>query len=160
MHAKIDRADCMFLISNERLRRFQELIEELDFFTFILPFVKDSYQRSATILDIWYLISTKEISRIENPENTMIYPYRWYYLKIVESFQIKRYIQLALYDNDRLAFICAVHMYKELDEFITNKMAVNEEVENNYKILQQYNGKSIRSYYRGNRGCWSAAYHG
>ena len=65
----------------------------------------------------------------------------------VESFQIKRYIQLALYDNDRLAFICAVHMYKELDEFITNKMAVNEEVENNYTMLQQYNGKSIRPYY-------------
>ncbi|MGN7479736.1 ATPase [Solibacillus silvestris] len=147
MHAKIDKADCMFLISDEELGRFQQLIDELDFFTLILPFVKESYQCSLMILDIWYLISTKEIKRITNPENTMIYPYRKYFLEIIKIFQIKRYIQLALYENERLAFICALYIYKGMDEFISTKMALNEEIAPNFIALQKYSQKSLRPYY-------------
>lgn len=147
MYVKIDKADCLFLISDECLQNFQQLIEELDLFTLILPFVKDSYQRTVCILDIWCFISSKEKNLISHPENIMIYPYRNYILEIIKQFQIKRYIQLALYDNNRLAFICAIYLYKELDNFISIKMTRNVDIENNYLALQRFNQKSIRPYY-------------
>lgn len=147
MHANIDKIDCMFLIADEEFNQFQQLAQELDLFTLILPFVEESYQRTIAILDIWYLISNEEIDRITNPENTMIYPYRNYLLDIIKNYQLKRFIQLALYENDRLAFICAVHIYKELDDFISNKMALNEEVMSNFKALKKYSQKSLRPFY-------------
>ncbi|MEK4628038.1 MAG: ATPase [Solibacillus sp.] len=147
MHTQLDSADCMYLIPEERFQRFCELIKELEFFTLVLPVVKDTYQRSITILDIWYLISTDDLDKIENPENAMIYPYRYYLLSIVKGFSIKRFIQLALYENDKLAFICAIYLYKGMDEFIAQKLHLDEEMSKKYKELQQYNTKSNRHYY-------------
>ena len=147
MQAKVDKADCMFLISDEKLYEFQQLIDELDLFTLILPFVEESYQRSVSILDIWYLISNEEIDRISNPENTMIYAYRNSLLEIIKNFQIKRYVQQALYENTKLAFICAIHIYNRLDSFINEKMALNEEVLQNFNQLKRYSHKSLRPFY-------------
>lgn len=147
MHAKIDKADCMFLISDEKFNQFQQLIKELDFFTLILPFVKESYQQSMMIIDIWYLLSTKEIDRITNPENTMIYPYRRYLLEIIKKGQIKRYIQLALYENEKLAFICALHIYNKFDVLISSEMALNEEVTAEFAALKKYSENSLRPYF-------------
>lgn len=147
MQTNLDRVDCMYLISEERFRRFLQLIEELDYFTLVLPFRKDSFQRSIIILDIWYLISTREQDLIENPENTMIYPYRHRILKMVKAYQIKRYIQLALYENERAAFVCAIYLYIELEGFILNKINANPELANEYASLQKYYTKSIRPYY-------------
>lgn len=147
MHAKIDKADCMFLISDEKFNQFQQLIKELEFFTLILPFDKESYQQSMIILDIWYLLSTKETDRITNPENTMIYPYRKYFLEIVKKGQIKRYIQLALYENEKLAFLCAIYIFKEFDTIISEKMALNEDVADQFIALKKYSENSLRPYF-------------
>jgi hypothetical protein len=148
MFEKINKADSLFLISDECFQNFQHLIRELDLFTLILPFDNNSYQRTVSILDIWYSISNEENEQIiSHPENAMIYPYRSYLLKIIKQFQIKRYIQLALYENERLAFICAIYLYNELDKFISMKMLQNRDIENDYKMFQTYNEKSMRQYY-------------
>ena len=122
-------------------------MNELELLTFILPFDKDCYQRTATILDIWYMLSNKEEHRIQHPENAMIYPYRLYFLKIIQSFSIKRYIQLALYENERLAFICAIYLYTEMEQFVASKMAENEQLKESYKLAQHYAQKSWRPYF-------------
>lgn len=145
--ANIDKADCNFLINDAQFNRFKQLIDELELFTLILPYNKDSYQRTATILDIWYMLSTKEEHRILHPENAMIYPYRIYFLKIIKSFSIKRFIQLALYENERLAFICAIYLYMEIEQFVAAKMAENSKLQANAKIGQHYAQKSLRPYY-------------
>ncbi|MBD8034515.1 MULTISPECIES: ATPase [Solibacillus] len=147
MQAKLDKSDCMFLISDEKLNQFQQMIDELDLFTLVLPFVEESYQRSIWILDIWYSISNEEINRISNPENTMIYPYRNSILGIIKTLPIKRYIQLALYENERLAFLCAIYIYNELDDFISKKMAIKEEVKENFDALKKYSNKSLRPFF-------------
>lgn len=147
MHAKIDKADCMFLISDEKMCQFQQLIDELNLFTLILPFSEESYQRSIMIFDIWYLLNTEEADCISHPENMMIYPTRNYILDRIKTFQIKRYIQLALFENDRLAFICAVHIYISLEQFISDKMERNEEIAESLLALGKYKNKSLRPYF-------------
>lgn len=147
MHANIEKIDSMFLISDEEFNQFQQLVQELDFFTLILPFVEESYQRTISILDIWYLLSNEEVDRITNPENTMIYPYRRGLLDIIKNCQFKRYIQLALYENKQLAFICAIHIYKVLNDFISKKMALDEEKMKNFNALKKYSQKSLRPFY-------------
>ncbi|MCM3720828.1 ATPase [Solibacillus isronensis] len=147
MQAKIDKADCMFLISDETMYRFQQLIDELNLFTLILPFSEESYQRSVIIFDIWYLLSTEEIDRISNPENTMIYPIRKFFLDKIKTFQIRRYIQLALLENEKLAFICAIYIYLKQEQFIVQKLAENEEVAANFQALKGFSSKSLRPYY-------------
>jgi len=147
MDAKIDVADCMFLIFDEKMCQFQQLIDELDLFTLILPFSEDSYQRSIIIFDIWYLLNTEEADRIAHPENIMIYPMRNYLLDRIKNFQIKRYIQLALYENDKLAFICAIYIYLKLDQFVLEKMKKNEEIAINFLALREFKDKSLRPYY-------------
>src|SRR5690606_42160003 len=99
MHAKIDKADCMFLISDETMYQFQQLIDKLNLFTLILPLSEDSYLRSVIIFDIWYLLSTEEIDRISNPEYTMIYPIRNFLLDKIKFFTLIRDIHLVLYVN-------------------------------------------------------------
>ena len=147
MHAKIDKADCMFLISDETMYRFQQLIDELNLFTLILPFSEESYQRSVIIFDIWYLLSTEEIDRISNPENTMIYPIRKFFLDKIKTFQIRRYIQLALLENEKLAFICAIYIYLKQEQFLVQKLADNEEVAADFQALKGFSSKSLRPYY-------------
>ena len=147
MYKKIMKEDCLFLISDEKFSSFQRLMDQLDLFSLTLPFVSDTYQRTVSILDIWYLISTNPKERIDHPENRMIYPYRLYFLTMINDVQMKRYVQLAVYDNEKLAFICAIYLYKGLNEFISEKMAQNEEVHTSFKLFQQYNQKSIRPYY-------------
>lgn len=147
MHAKIDKADCMFLMSDEQFHRFYQLHGELECFTSIFPTVKQSYHSSILLLDIWFFISTEEIDRIENPENMMIYPFRRYFLKILKQCQIKRYIQLALYENEKLAFICALHILKALDTFILSKMELNPEADRNIKKLKKISEQSLRPYF-------------
>lgn len=147
MHAKIDKADCMFLISDETMYQFQQLIDELNLFTLILPFSEESYQRSVIIFDIWYLLSTEEIDRIVNPENTMIYPIRKFLLDKIKTFQIRRYIQLALLENEKLAFICAIYIYLKQEQFLVQKLADNEEVAANFQALKGFSSKSLRPYY-------------
>lgn len=147
MHAKIDKADCMFLISDEKMCQFQQLIDDLNLFTLILPFSEESYQRSILIFDIWYLLYTEEADRISHPENLMIYPIRKYLLNRVKTFQIKRYIQLALYENEKLAFICAIHVYIKLEQFFSEKIEKNEEIAANFLALRKYKNKSLRPYY-------------
>lgn len=147
MYKKITKEDCLFLISDEKFSSFQRLMDQLDLFSLTLPFVSDTYQRTVTILDIWYLISTEQKERIDHPENRMIYPYRLYFLTMINDVQMKRYVQLAVYENEKLAYICAIYLYKGLNEFISEKMAKNEEVYTSYKLLQQYNQNSIRPYY-------------
>lgn len=147
MYKKITKDDCLFLISDEKFSSFQRLMERLDLFSLTLPFINDTYQRTVSILDIWYLISTEQKERIDHPENSMIYPYRLYLLTMINDVQMKRYIQLAVYENEKLAFICAIYLYKGLDQFLSEKMAQNEEVHTSYKLLQQFNQKSIRPYY-------------
>ena len=147
MYAKIDKADCMFLISDEKMLQFQQLIEELDLFTLILPFSEETYQRSVIIFDIWYLLSTEEIDRIAHPENTMIYPIRNFLINKIKSFQIKRYIQLALYENEKLAFICALYIYLRQEQFLVQKLKENEEVAHQFMALKKYSGKSLRPYF-------------
>ena len=147
MHAKIDKADCMFLISDETMYQFQQLIEELNLFTLILPFSEESYQRTVIIFDIWYLLSTEEIDRISNPENTMIYPIRKFLLDKIKSFQIKRYIQLALYENKKLAFICAIYVYLKQEQFLNEKLGEKEEMAANFQALKSFSSKSLRPYY-------------
>lgn len=147
MHAKIDKADCMFLISDETMYQFQQLIDELNLFTLILPFSEESYQRSIIIFDIWYLLSTEEIDRIVNPENTMIYPIRKFLLDKIKTFQIRRYIQLALLENEKLAFICAIYIYLKQEQFLVQKLADNEEVAANFQALKGFSSKSLRPYY-------------
>lgn len=141
------KEDCLFLISDEKFSSFQRLMDQLDLFSLTLPFVSDTYQRTVSILDIWYLISTNPKERIDHPENRMIYPYRLYFLTMINDVQMKRYVQLAVYDNEKLAFICAIYLYKGLNEFISEKMSQNEEVHTSFKLFQQYNQKSIRPYY-------------
>ena len=147
MYAKIDKADCMFLISDETMYQFQQLIDELNLFTLILPFSEESYQRSVMIFDIWYLLSTEEINRISNPENTMIYPIRKFLLDKIKTFQIRRYIQLALFENEKLAFICAIYIYLKQEQFLVQKLAENEEVAANFLALKNFGGKSLRPYF-------------
>lgn len=147
MHAKIDKADCMFLISDESMYQFQQLIDELNLFTLILPFSEESYQRSVIIFDIWYLLSTEEIDRISNPENTMIYPIRKFLLDTIKTFQIRRYIQLALLENEKLAFICAIYIYLKQEQFLVQKLADNEEVAADFQALKGFSSKSLRPYY-------------
>ncbi|MER2027984.1 MAG: ATPase [Solibacillus sp.] len=147
MHAKIDKADCMFLISDETMYQFQQLIDELNLFTLILPFSEESYQRSVIIFDIWYLLSTEEIDRISNPENTMIYPIRKFLLDTIKTFQIRRYIQLALLENEKLAFICAIYIYLKQEQFLVQKLADNEEVAADFQALKGFSSKSLRPYY-------------
>jgi|GEM_PF-5669956 len=147
MHAKIDKADCMFLISDETMYQFQQLIDKLNLFTLILPLSEESYQRSVIIFDIWYLLSTEEIDRISNPENTMIYPIRKFLLDKIKTFQIKRYIQLALYENEKLAFICAIYVYLKQEQFLKEKLAENEEMAVNFQALKNFGGKSLRPYF-------------
>ncbi|WP_341320680.1 ATPase [Solibacillus sp. FSL H8-0523] len=147
MYKKIMKEDCLFLISDEKFSSFQRLMDQLDLFSLTLPFVSDTYQRTVSILDIWYLISTNPKERIDHPENRMIYPYRLYFLTMINDVQMKRYVQLAVYDNEKLAFICAIYLYKGLNEFISEKMSQNEEVHTSFKLFQQYNQKSIRPYY-------------
>src|SRR5690606_1911696 len=147
MHAKIDKADCMFLISDETMYQFQQLIDKLNLFTLILPLSEESYQRSVIIFDIWYLLSTEEIDRIPNPENTMIYPIRKFLLDKIKTFQIKRYIQLALYENEKLAFICAIYVYLKQEQFLKEKLAENEEMAVNFQALKNFGGKSLRPYF-------------
>ncbi|MEK4386523.1 ATPase [Solibacillus sp. FSL W7-1464] len=147
MHAKIDKADCMFLISDETMYRFQQLIDELNLFTLILPLSEGSYQRSVIIFDIWYLLSTEEINRISNPENTMIYPIRKFLLDKIKTFQIKRYIQLALYENEKLAFICAIYIYLKQEQFLGQKLADNEELAASFQALKGFSSKSLRPIY-------------
>lgn len=147
MHAKIDKADCMFLISDETMYQFQQLIDELNLFTLILPFSEESYQRSVIIFDIWYLLSTEEIDRISNPENTMIYPIRKFFLDKIKTFQIRRYIQLALLENEKLAFICAIYIYLKQEQFLVQKLADNEEVAADFQALKGFSSKSLRPYY-------------
>lgn len=147
MYKVVDSEDSMFLIPDAHFQQFYELCEELDYFTLVLPIIKDSYQRTITILDIWYILSTHEIDIIENPENAMFYPYRKYFLYIINSFQMKRYIQLAMFENERLAFICAIYLYMELDEFVSKKMELTKESASNFKALQEYNARSIRPYF-------------
>lgn len=147
MHAKIDKADCMFLISDETMYQFQQLIDKLNLFTLILLLSEESYQRSVIIFDIWYLLSTEEIDRISNPENTMIYPIRKFLLDKIKTFQIKRYIQLALYENEKLAFICAIYVYLKQEQFLKEKLAENEEMAVNFQALKNFGGKSLRPYF-------------
>lgn len=147
MQAKIDKADSMFLISDETMHQFQQLIDELNLFTLILPFSEESYQRSVIIFDIWYLLSTEEIDRISNPENTMIYPIRKFFLDKIKTFQIRRYIQLALFENEKLAFICAIYIYLKQEEFLVQKLADNEEMAANFQALKGFSSKSLRPYY-------------
>lgn len=147
MHTKLNAEDCMYLISEERFQRFCTLIEELKYFTWRLPIVKDSYQRSATILDIWYVISTPKITTIENPENTMIYPYRYYLLSVLQEFSIKRYIQLALYENEKLSFVCAIYLYMGLDDFLMKRVEEDEVLVGHFKKFEEYSTKSFRPYY-------------
>ncbi len=147
MQAKIDKADCMFLISDETMYQFQQLIDELNLFTLILPFSEESYQRSVIIFDIWYLLSTEEIDRISNPENTMIYPIRKFFLDKIKTFQIRRYIQLALLENEKLAFICAIYIYLKQEQFIVEKLAENEEMAVNFQALKGFSSRSLRPYY-------------
>ncbi|WP_339194968.1 ATPase [Solibacillus sp. FSL R5-0449] len=147
MHAKIDKADCMFLISDETMYQFQQLIDELNLFTLILPFSEESYQRTVIIFDIWYLLSTEEINCISNPENTMIYPIRKFLLDKIKTFQIKRYIQLALYENEKLAFICAIYIYLKLEQFLKEKLAATEEMAANFQALKSFSSKSLRPYF-------------
>lgn len=150
MQMNIDREDCMYLISEEQFQRFIQLIEELNDFTLVLPVDNGSYQRSMTILDIWYLISTSKQELIENPENTMIYPYRYKLLTTLQDYPIKRYIQLALYENEQLAFLCAIYLYKELTQFIISKFDLDEEIVKKYDDFQSYNKASFRPYYDSN----------
>ena len=147
MYKKITKEDCLFLISDEKFSSFQQLTDQLDLFSLTLPFVSDTYQRTVSILDIWYLISTEQKERLDHPENSMIYPYRLYFLTMINDVQMKRYVQLAVYENEKLAFICAIYLYKAFNEFIAEKMAQNDEVDAHYKQFQQYNQKSIRPYY-------------
>ena len=147
VHAKIDKADSMFLISDEKMCQFQQLIDDLNLFTLILPFSEEFYQRSIMIFDIWYLLNTEEAYRISHPENMMIYPIRNYVLDRIKNFQIKRYIQLALYENDRLAFICAIHIYIKLEQFISIKIEKNEEIAASFLALGKYKNKSLRPYF-------------
>ena len=147
MQAKIDKADCMFLISDETMYQFQQLIDELNLFTLILPFSEESYQRSVIIFDIWYLLSTEEIDRISNPENTMIYPIRKFFLDKIKTFQIRRYIQLALLENEKLAFICAIYIYLKQEQFIVEKLAENEEMAVNFQALKGFRSRRLRPYY-------------
>ncbi|MEK5080951.1 ATPase [Solibacillus sp. FSL W7-1436] len=108
---------------------------------------EESYQRSVIIFDIWYLLSTEEIDRISNPENTMIYPIRKFLLDKIKTFQIKRYIQLALYENEKLAFICAIYVYLKQEQFLKEKLAENEEMAVNFQALKNFGGKSLRPYF-------------
>lgn len=77
----------------------------------------------------------------------MIYPMRNYLLDRIKNFQIKRYIQLALYENDKLAFICAIYIYLKLDQFVLEKMKKNEEIAINFLALREFKDKSLRPYY-------------
>lgn len=147
MYKKITKEDCLFLISDEKFSSFQQLTDQLDLFSLTLPIISDTYQRTVSILDIWYLISTQQKERLDHPENSMIYPYRLYFLTMINDVQMKRYVQLAVYENEKLAFICAIYLYKAFNEFISEKMAQNDEVNARYKQFQQYNQKSIRPYY-------------
>ena len=141
------KEDCLFLISDEKFSSFQQLTDQLDLFSLTLPIISDTYQRTVSILDIWYLISTEQKERLDHPENSMIYPYRLYFLTMINDVQMKRYVQLAVYENEKLAFICAIYLYKAFDEFISEKMTQNDEVNARYQQFQQYNQKSIRPYY-------------
>ena len=147
MYKKITKEDCLFLISDEKFSSFQQLTDQLDLFSLTLPIISDTYQRTVSILDIWYLISTEQKERLDHPENSMIYPYRLYFLTMINDVQMKRYVQLAVYENEKLAFICAIYLYKAFDEFISEKMTQNDEVNARYQQFQQYNQKSIRPYY-------------
>lgn len=147
MYKKIMKEDCLFLISDEKFSSFQQLTDQLDLFSLTLPIISDTYQRTVSILDIWYLISTEQKERLDHPENSMIYPYRLYFLTMINDVQMKRYVQLAVYENEKLAFICAIYLYKAFDEFISEKMTQNDEVNARYQQFQQYNQKSIRPYY-------------
>ena len=56
LSANINKEDCLFLISDEKFSSFQRLMDQLDLFSLTLPFVSDTYQRTVSILEIWYLM--------------------------------------------------------------------------------------------------------
>lgn len=147
MYKEVKKEDCIFLNSDYQFNRFLELTDELKLFTLIFPIKKLNLHKVQFLYDIWCLLSKPKEKRIENPENVMIFCIRYNFMKMIESYPLKRYIQKAALENERLAYICAIYILKAVNDFFTAKVKSNESLACNLKLLEKYEIGSIRTSY-------------
>ncbi|MEG0386130.1 MAG: ATPase [Solibacillus sp.] len=147
MYKDVKKEDGLFLNSEQQFNRFLELTDELEFFTLILPIKKHIHHKTQFLYDIWCILSKPKEKRIENPENVMIFCIRNSFMKMIENYPMKRYIQKAALENERLAYICTIYIFKAVNEYFKVKIMSNERLASSFETFEKYKPRSIRAYY-------------
>ncbi|MEK4426213.1 ATPase [Solibacillus sp. FSL K6-1523] len=147
MYKDVRKEDCLFLNSEQQFNQFLELADELELFTLILPIKKYYLHKAQLLYDIWCILSKPKEKRIENPENVMIFCIRNSFMKMIENYPMKRYIQKAALENGRLAYVCAIYILKAVNDYFTVKITSNESLASNFEMIESYKSRGIRAYY-------------